>query len=170
MGTRSPTDFDRIIGQKVRIARKAAKLSQQSLAETLRVTYQQIQKYENGKDRVGAARVLQISAITDHPIAFFFDFPEGEAVPARSSPQDVLADEGIQRLIAVASKIRSSKLLRNLSEIAETFAATPNQVDEPSQKEDATVGKTGNKPRLPTRKPRRIFRKSSKLPGRGSLR
>ncbi|MGP9821432.1 helix-turn-helix domain-containing protein [Salinarimonas sp. NSM] len=121
MSTRCPTDIDRFVGQRIRLARRIAKMSQQKLGEQIGVTYQQIQKYENGTDRIGAGRLHQVSLSTEQPIEFFFSF--GEEVEAKQSDrQDILADDGVQRLIVSASKIRSRKLLDNLAQIAETFA------------------------------------------------
>ena len=70
MTTRCPTDIDRFVGQRVRLARRIAKMSQQKLGEMIGVTYQQIQKYENGTDRIGAGRLHQVSLSTDQPIEF----------------------------------------------------------------------------------------------------
>jgi transcriptional regulator with XRE-family HTH domain len=123
MNTRAPTEIDKAIGRNVRIARKASKLTQSKLAKSIGVTYQQVQKYENGTDRVGAARVFQIAALTDCPVGFFFEFAEEGLAISRTSRSDVLADDDMQRLIKAATKIKSPKLLKNLSEIAETFAA-----------------------------------------------
>ncbi|MGY6567973.1 MAG: helix-turn-helix domain-containing protein [Salinarimonas sp.] len=125
MTTRCPTDIDRFVGQRVRLARRIAKMSQQKLGEMIGVTYQQIQKYENGTDRIGAGRLHQVSLSTDQPIEFFFSFSD-DVEPRETGRQDILADDGVQRLIVSASKIKSRKLLDNLAQIAETFASTEN--------------------------------------------
>ena len=123
MTTRCPTDIDRFVGQRVRLARRIAKMSQQKLGEMIGVTYQQIQKYENGTDRIGAGRLHQVALSTDQPIEFFFSFSD-DVEPRETGRQDILADDGVQRLIVSASKIKSRKLLDNLAQIAETFAST----------------------------------------------
>ena len=117
--------MDKLVGQRVRLARKVAKLSQTKLAEGAGVTYQQIQKYENGTDRIGAGRLHQVSLSTDQPIEFFFSFSD-DVEQRETGRQDILADDGVQRLIVSASKIKSRKLLDNLAQIAETFASTEN--------------------------------------------
>jgi len=122
MNKRSPTEIDKAIGRKVCLARRALKISQTKLGEQIGVAYQQVQKYENGTDRVGAARVFQIAAVTDYPIGFFFEFTEEEL---RTSRVGVLADEGMQRLLTAATKIKSPKLLKNLNDLAKIFAKTP---------------------------------------------
>jgi len=123
MTTRAPTDIDRFVGQRVRLARKIAKLSQQKLGEIAGVTYQQVQKYENGTDRIGAGRLFQVAIATDQPIEFFFNFDDN-VEPRETGRVDLLADAGIQRVISAASRIQSKALMANLSQIAETFAST----------------------------------------------
>lgn len=63
---------DEQIGQRLRVIRRAAGLSQAALAEALGLTFQQIQKYENGTNRIGAGRLEQIGRILNVPIASFF--------------------------------------------------------------------------------------------------
>ncbi|MCC5979918.1 MAG: helix-turn-helix transcriptional regulator [Salinarimonas sp.] len=123
MTTRAPTDIDRFVGQRVRLARKMARLSQQKLGEVAGVTYQQVQKYENGTDRIGAGRLYQVALATDQPIEFFFNFDD-DVEPRETGRVDVLADAGIQRLVAAAANIKSKALLANLAQIADTFAST----------------------------------------------
>lgn len=121
MTARSPTDVDRSIGQRVRLARQMAKISQQKLGDITGVTYQQIQKYEKGTDRIGAGRLYQVALATDQPITFFFKFNDDIAADD-TARDDLLADPGIQRVIVAAAAIRSSALLANLAQIAQTFA------------------------------------------------
>jgi transcriptional regulator with XRE-family HTH domain len=123
MTSRSPTDADRSTGQQVRLARKISKMSQQKLAAEMGVTYQQVQKYENGTDRIGAGRLSQVALTTDHPVGFFFNF-DGEALDTSSTRTDPLADNAIQKLIAAASTIRSKALLANLSQVAKPFPSS----------------------------------------------
>lgn len=123
MTTRAPTDVDRFVGQRIRLARKLTKMSQQKLGEVSGVTYQQIQKYENGTDRIGAGRLYQVALATDQPIEFFFNF-DGDVEPRETGRVDLLADAGIQRVIAAAAAIRSKALLASLAQIADTFAGT----------------------------------------------
>jgi transcriptional regulator with XRE-family HTH domain len=123
MTTRAPTDIDRFVGQRVRLARRVTKMSQQKLGEITGVTYQQIQKYENGTDRIGAGRLYQVALATDQPIEFFFNFDD-DVEPRETGRVDLLADAGIQRVIAAAGTIKSKALLANLAQIADTFAST----------------------------------------------
>ncbi|WP_375634419.1 MULTISPECIES: helix-turn-helix domain-containing protein [unclassified Bartonella] len=65
-------DNDIFIGKKIRLRRKMLKMSQKTLGQHLGVTFQQIQKYENGLNRVSAGRLMEISDILNVPIAFFY--------------------------------------------------------------------------------------------------
>ncbi|WP_375619993.1 helix-turn-helix domain-containing protein [Bartonella sp. TS25HLJMH] len=65
-------DNDIFVGKKIRLRRKMLKMSQKTLGQHLGVTFQQIQKYENGLNRVSAGRLMEISDILNVPIAFFY--------------------------------------------------------------------------------------------------
>lgn len=74
--------IDRNVGQKIKEARELKGMSQTQLAEELDLSFQQIQKYEKGKNRVAASRLFHIAQVLDRPIGFFFkapqeDWPEG---------------------------------------------------------------------------------------------
>lgn len=70
--TKGATEIDKIVGANIRAIRSLRKMSQEKLAEPLGLTFQQIQKYENGANRVGASRLHQIATILKAPIADFF--------------------------------------------------------------------------------------------------
>jgi transcriptional regulator with XRE-family HTH domain len=72
-GERRPAPIDLHIGSRIRLRRTMLNMSMERLAESLVVTYQQVQKYERGVNRVGAARLFDISRALDVPIGFFFD-------------------------------------------------------------------------------------------------
>lgn len=73
MAGRRPNQTDVAVGQRIRAFRKEAHLSQTELADQIGVTFQQVQKYENGTNRVGAGRLAQIAHALDIPVAAFFD-------------------------------------------------------------------------------------------------
>jgi transcriptional regulator with XRE-family HTH domain len=64
---------DHIVGQNIRIFRTAKGMSQTALGEAVGVTFQQIQKYENGTNRVGSSRLVRIAAALQAPVARLFD-------------------------------------------------------------------------------------------------
>jgi transcriptional regulator with XRE-family HTH domain len=72
MSKRSPNRVDKYVGGRIRVQRKALGISQRKLAHALGVSFQQVQKYENGTDRIGAGRLQQLSQALRAPPAFFF--------------------------------------------------------------------------------------------------
>ncbi len=77
-GTPNPVDIH--VGSRVRLRRTLLGLSQEKLGEAVGLTFQQIQKYERGANRIGASRLFEFSRILDVPVSFFFDdMPDGSA-------------------------------------------------------------------------------------------
>jgi len=68
-----PNPIDVHVGSRIRLRRNMLGISQEKLGESLGVTFQQIQKYEKGTNRVGASRLQAISSILNAPVAFFFE-------------------------------------------------------------------------------------------------
>src|SRR5437763_11598053 len=78
------------VGRRVRSRRLECRLAQTELADKIGVTFQQVQKYEKGVNRIGAGRLQRISEALDVPITFFFDAtPHAPARGAESSPETV---------------------------------------------------------------------------------
>ena len=76
-------------GARVRMRRKALKISQQELAKHLNLTFQQVQKYERGSNRISASKLFEIAQVLQVPVAFFFEgYPqEGATTPGQTNPQ-----------------------------------------------------------------------------------
>ncbi|NTE37637.1 helix-turn-helix domain-containing protein [Agrobacterium tumefaciens] len=70
---KTPNQIDINVGARIRLQRKRLRFSQSRLAEQLGVTFQQVQKYEKGINRVGASRLQAIAAVFDVPVAYFFE-------------------------------------------------------------------------------------------------
>jgi len=68
-----PNLVDRHVGRRMRLRRRALKLSQEKLGHELGLTFQQVQKYERGVNRVSAGRLFEISQVMDVPVSYFFD-------------------------------------------------------------------------------------------------
>jgi transcriptional regulator with XRE-family HTH domain len=84
---KSPDPTDRHVGARVRKRRRLLEMSQTALADALGITFQQVQKYENGTNRVSASRLQQISSFLQVPISFFFDgLPEPPNKSAKKLP------------------------------------------------------------------------------------
>ena len=84
MPTKKPKPTDVLVGQRVRMARLMANMSQTELGEHIGITFQQVQKYEKGTNRIGAGRLQEISHILQVPIAFFYDGALDESALAKS--------------------------------------------------------------------------------------
>ncbi len=86
--TRSPAPIDVHVGSQVRLRRKQLGITQEALGDAIGVTFQQVQKYERGVNRIGASRLQQIARALDVPISFFF--PQGEmAAEAAGSDREL---------------------------------------------------------------------------------
>jgi transcriptional regulator with XRE-family HTH domain len=73
--SKSPNSVDVAVGSRVRFRRKQLGLSQGRLGEKLGITFQQIQKYEKGTNRVGASRLQAMASVLDVPVSYFFPDP-----------------------------------------------------------------------------------------------
>lgn len=80
-GTRI-TDLDAHVGARIRLRRTMLGLSQEKLGEAINLTFQQIQKYERGANRVSASRLFEIAKVLDVPIGFFYDDMPPEPLPS----------------------------------------------------------------------------------------
>src|ERR1700730_6758552 len=77
LAQKSPNPTDRHVGSRVCMRRKMLSMSQTELADAVGVTFQQIQKYEKGTNRISASRLQQIARFLQVPISFFFEDPRG---------------------------------------------------------------------------------------------
>src|SRR5215475_3716927 len=71
--TKTPNPTDKYVGSRVRMRRMMLGMSQEKLADALGLTFQQVQKYEKGTNRISASRLQAISQILDAPVHFFFE-------------------------------------------------------------------------------------------------
>lgn len=84
--------IDRHVGQRIRLRRTLLGLSQEQLAERIGLTFQQVQKYERGCNRVSASRMFDLSCALEVPVSFFFDGMDGAT--AAASPARLRAEDG----------------------------------------------------------------------------
>lgn len=75
------TDLDARIGERIRTRREAMRLTQTDLGRALGVSFQQLQKYEQGKNRIGAGRLQEVADLLGVPVASFYDEPGPVRVP-----------------------------------------------------------------------------------------
>jgi transcriptional regulator with XRE-family HTH domain len=109
---RSPNSVDRHVGKRVREARNLRGVGQERLAVQLGLTFQQIQKYEKGVNRIAASRLLAIAQLLQVPVEFFYDGAPNDEGPAASSA----ADE--RELLRTVLAVRSPENRRLLMEVA----------------------------------------------------
>lgn len=84
MNKKKPNPIDVHVGSRIRLRRNMLGMSQEKLGEGLGITFQQIQKYEKGTNRVGASRLQAISATLGVPVSYFFEDAPGHAHAAAS--------------------------------------------------------------------------------------
>jgi transcriptional regulator with XRE-family HTH domain len=80
------TELDSHVGARIRLRRTMLGLSQEKLGEAIGLTFQQIQKYERGTNRVSASRLYEIARVLDVPIGFFYDDMRVETAPSPLPP------------------------------------------------------------------------------------
>jgi len=81
---RKPNPVDVHVGSRVRYRRMIIGMSQEKLGEKMNLTFQQIQKYEKGTNRIGASRLFQLSKILEVPVGYFFEDAFANAAPAQA--------------------------------------------------------------------------------------
>ncbi len=125
---RSPNPIDVHVGSRVRLRRLLVGMSQDKLGDELGVTFQQVQKYERGANRIGASRLFQMARVLSVPISFFFEgmedttatgFAEGDQTPLVDD--FINSPEGVA-LAAAFSRIRDSRVRRRVLELVRVLA------------------------------------------------
>ena len=131
MSTKAPDPVDRYVGSRVRMRRIMLGMSQEKLGEALGLTFQQVQKYEKGTNRVSASRIQQIAEILQVPVSFLFEGgPTGttksDGGSEAASPtyvSDFLATSEGLALTRAFTRIGDSKLRRSIVELVEQIAS-----------------------------------------------
>ena len=131
-----PSEIDRIVGQRIRWRRKELRLTQDKLGELLSLTFQQVQKYEKGINRISAGRLFELANVLDVPITYFYEGAEdlvgsngGVAENGHTVHVPVLNAETLD-LIAAFQKIPDASLRRSL---LNTVKAAASAFDEPTE-------------------------------------
>ncbi|MES1199182.1 MAG: helix-turn-helix transcriptional regulator [Pseudomonadota bacterium] len=125
---RAANAIDRRLGQRVRTRRLEIGMSQERLAELLGVTFQQVQKYEKGVNRIAASRLFDISAALDMTIARFFEGlnptkgARGVAEEGNDFIHDALATPEGAQLMSLFASIKSVKVRRRVVELVRALA------------------------------------------------
>src|SRR5260370_10302199 len=118
MSTKTPDPLDVMVGAKIRIFRIHRGVSQIDLAEQIGVTFQQVQKYERGMNRVGASRLSRIATVLGISIGELFE-PPGDNPADSTSPFRLLAEPGALRLLKAYARTSDPCVPRAVIELAE---------------------------------------------------
>ncbi len=121
---RAANAVDRKLGQRVRVRRLEIGMSQEKLAELLGVTFQQVQKYEKGVNRIAASRLFDISAALDMPVSRFFEGLVGRSGVAEVSKDyidDALSTPEGAQLMTLFASIKSHKVRRRVVELVKAL-------------------------------------------------
>src|SRR5579864_96200 len=128
-----PNPIDVQVGSRVRLRRNMLGLSQEKLGEAIGLTFQQVQKYERGANRIGASRLHELSRVLDVPVSFFFDdvdpvrapaIPGGFAEPpAEGFDSDPLRRRETVELVDAYYAVEDPVVRRRLFELAKALAA-----------------------------------------------
>ncbi|HEX2581775.1 MAG TPA: helix-turn-helix transcriptional regulator [Dongiaceae bacterium] len=111
--------LDIYIGQRLRMRRKALGFSQERLGRELGLTFQQVQKYENGTNSLSTRRLYQLTEILNVPITFFFD---GYAKQGPSKPHVADSDDLNLALVRACERIASPEIKAALKALIKTIA------------------------------------------------
>jgi transcriptional regulator with XRE-family HTH domain len=133
LAKKAPNPTDKHVGSRVRMRRMMLGMSQEKLGDALGLTFQQVQKYEKGTNRIGASRLQQISHILQVPVEFFFEGGPGAQLAGRGegagnapSPAyvaDFLSTSDGLALTKAFMRIEDAKLRRRIVDLVEQIAA-----------------------------------------------
>src|SRR5262249_1495939 len=125
----APNPIDQHVGSRVRMRRIMLAMSQEKLGGALGLTFQQVQKYEKGKNRIGASRLQQISHILQAPVAFFFEGAPNALAPDGSGSalsmaeiDDFISDSDGLRLIGAFMPIDNAALRHRIVMLVQEIA------------------------------------------------
>ena len=129
MATKAPNPTDKHVGARVRMRRMMLGMSQEKLGDALDLTFQQVQKYEKGANRIGASRLQQIANILQVPVSFFFDGApnspgqsQDSSAPSPAYVSDFLATSDGLALTKAFVGIKDPKLRRRIVDLVEQIA------------------------------------------------
>lgn len=133
MAKKAPNPIDKHVGARVRMRRMMLSMSQEKLGDALGLTFQQVQKYEKGTNRIGASRLQQISHTLQVPVSFLFEGAPtlpGQVEDMREAPSpafvsDFLATSDGLALTKAFMRVKESKLRRRIVDLVEEIAGDP---------------------------------------------
>lgn len=133
---KSPNPIDTHVGKRLKQRRMLAKLSQEKLAEALGITFQQIQKYENGTNRISASRLFETAKILGVPVSFFYEGYKNGHKPllavAETAPnldQDIMQQKETLELIRAYYAITDEKVRKSMLETIKNIGQSKTDTD-----------------------------------------
>ena len=118
---RSTGEYDHELGKRIRLRRVELGISQSDLADKLGVSFQQVQKYEKGVNRVGASRLQQIATALDVPVTFFY---ESQTRGAKEVDSLLFLDSSFSlRLLRAYASVKNQAVQRQFVSLIESIAA-----------------------------------------------
>ena len=137
MPKKQANPIDVQVGNRVRIRRMLIGMSQERLGDLLGLTFQQVQKYEKGANRIGAGRLFEVARILNVPIDFFYEGVENRLAgqPGMAEPESappvmafVSSGEGLQLSLAFM-KIKDPKVRKRVLDLVKSLAEEESQKD-----------------------------------------
>src|SRR3979490_76435 len=127
MPKKAPNPIDKHVGSRVRMRRMMLGMSQEKLGDALGLTFQQVQKYEKGANRIGASRLQQIAQSVDVPVSFFFEgapILPGRAASIGEAPSPAYVTEFLSSTDGLAltkafTRIKNAKVRRCIVDLVE---------------------------------------------------
>ena len=121
---KTPTSTDVLVGSRVRFRRTEIGLTQQALAEQLGVTFQQVQKYEKGSNRIGAGRLQEVAKALGVPISYFFEGLAGDTKENEDhgTAANVMRVSGASDLLRAYAQIGSPVVRRAVLDLIRKLA------------------------------------------------
>ena len=111
-GTGRPNPVDIHVGARVRLRRTLLGMSQEKLGEAIGLTFQQVQKYERGANRIGSSRLYDLSRVLDVPVAFFFDDMPDTVAASSPAQRRGMAEEPVSYELDPMAKRETLELVR----------------------------------------------------------
>jgi transcriptional regulator with XRE-family HTH domain len=122
MSPKQPDNVDRLVGRNIRLQRLAKGLSQTELANKLGVTFQQVQKYEKGVNRIGCGRLFQIASVLNAHVMDFFEGSEKGKPSASRAVRDLIAEPQSFHLVQAFSEISDRRLRSSVVDLVKKIA------------------------------------------------
>lgn len=135
--TGAPNPIDIHVGSRIRLRRTLLGMSQSKLGDAIGLTFQQVQKYERGTNRVGSSRMYELARVLDVPIAYFFeDMTSGTAnrsrqhllgnvtAPVEDDERDPMTKRETHELVRAYYKIADPRIRKRLFEMTKVLGAT----------------------------------------------